>query len=33
MWWAAMHVGYLNDSVPPVGPEFSDFIRIRGIGG
>ena len=20
-----MHFGYLNDSVPPVGPEFSDL--------
>ena len=28
-----MHFGYLNDSVPPVGSEFSDLIRIRGIGG
>ena len=33
MWWEAMHFGYLSDSVPPVGPEFSDLIRIRGIGG
>ena len=33
MWRAAMHVGYLSDGVPPVGLEFSDLIRIRGIGG
>ena len=33
MRWAAMHFGYLNDGVSPVGPEFSDLIRIRGIGG
>ena len=33
MWWVAMHFGYLNDSVPPVGSGFSDLIRIRGIGG
>ena len=33
MRWAAMRFGYLNDSVPPVGPEFCDLIRIRGIDG